>query len=93
MESDPLAHLQDIAARLTAAARLTDPIQQYRALRDLAPEAKTAIAIAQDHAIAKARSAGMPETDVAAQAGVGVHEVRRRVTAHRHHINRHADEA
>ncbi|MDG4796230.1 hypothetical protein [Micromonospora sp. WMMD1082] len=74
--------LPGLAARLTTAARQADPLQRYRALRDLAPDIKTAIAAAQDAAIAEARAAGTPEDQVAEQSGVSVSEVRRRVTAH-----------
>ncbi|PZG07931.1 hypothetical protein C1I95_30500, partial [Micromonospora craterilacus] len=63
------------------ATRLPEPIQRYRALRDLAPEIKAAIAAAQDAAIADARQSD-PEEQVAERAGVSVSEVRRRMTAH-----------
>ncbi|MGC5033095.1 hypothetical protein [Micromonospora sp. DT229] len=73
--------LPDLGTRLAAANHLPDPLQRYRALRDLAPEIKAALAAAQDTAIAEARQA-TPEDQVAEQAGVSVSEVRRRVTAH-----------
>lgn len=73
--------LSDLAARLLTVPHL-DPLQRYRALRDLAPLLKAAIAAEQDAAIAAARDA-LPEDQVAADAGVTVHEVRRRITAHR----------
>ncbi|WP_432050327.1 hypothetical protein [Verrucosispora sp. NA02020] len=77
--------LTDLGTRLTAAAHLPDPLQRYRALRDLGPEIKAAIAAAQAAAIAEARQT-TPEEQVAEQAGVSVSEVRRRVTAHGKHV-------
>lgn len=74
--------LPDLAARLTAATHL-DHMPRYQALRDLAPELKAAIAAEMNAAIAAARRDGRTEDQVATEAGVTVHEVRRRVTAHR----------
>ncbi|MET8278300.1 hypothetical protein [Micromonospora sp. NPDC005174] len=78
--------LTDLAARLAAIPHLPTPLNQYQALRDLAPQLKAAIAAAQDHAIADAR-ATTGEHEVAEAAGVTVHEVRRRITAHRRRNN------
>lgn len=73
--------LPDLIARLAAAADLPD-LQRYQALRDLAPDAKAVIAAEQDAALTAVRDA-LDEDQAAEQAGVTVHEVRRRVTAHR----------
>ncbi|MEV1315389.1 hypothetical protein AB0J14_04810 [Micromonospora arborensis] len=75
-------NLPDLATRLTATTHDTNPLRRYQALRDLAPQLKAAIAAAQDEAIAEARNT-TPEPEVAETAGVTVHEVRRRITAHR----------
>ncbi|MEV6798557.1 hypothetical protein AB0M91_09435 [Micromonospora rifamycinica] len=72
--------LTDLATRLTATTHLP-PLERYAALRDLGPELKATVAAEQDAAIAAAR-AELSEAEVVAQAGVGVSEVRRRITAH-----------
>ncbi|MEU4591836.1 hypothetical protein [Micromonospora aurantiaca (nom. illeg.)] len=74
--------LRALADQLAAAAATADPLHRYQALRDLAPALKGAIAAEMDAAIAEARDI-QPEDQVAERAGVTVHEVRRRVTAHR----------
>jgi hypothetical protein len=81
-----LDNLADLATRLTAVTHQPDPLRCYQALRDLAPQLKVAIAAAQDAAIAEARTT-TPEDEVAETAGVTVHEVRRRITAHRRRHN------
>ncbi|MGW1059372.1 hypothetical protein [Micromonospora rubida] len=77
--------LPGLGARLAAIPHLPDPMQRYRALRDLGPEIKAAIAAEQDAAIAAARDA-LGEDQAAEQAGVSVSEVRRRITAHRKRV-------
>lgn len=82
---DDLTALTDLAARLSAVRHATDPMQRYRALHDLAPQLKATVAAEMDAAIAAARDT-TPEDQVAVDAGVTVHEVRRRVTAHRKRV-------
>ncbi|QLQ38009.1 hypothetical protein [Micromonospora robiginosa] len=77
--------LRDLARQLAAAADTPDDLARYQLLRDLAPTLKAAIAAEMDAAISAARET-QPEDQVAERAGVTVHEVRRRVTAHRKRI-------
>ncbi|WFF07267.1 hypothetical protein O7622_01300 [Micromonospora sp. WMMD1076] len=74
--------LRALADQLAAASATTDPLDRYQALHALAPALKAALAAEMDAAIADARDA-QPEDQVADRAGVTIHEVRRRVTAHR----------
>ncbi|MET9303187.1 hypothetical protein ABZX66_28090 [Micromonospora aurantiaca] len=74
--------LRTLADQLTAASTTTDPLDRYQALHALAPALKAALAAEMDAAIAAARDT-QPEDQVAERTGVTVHEVRRRVTAHR----------
>ncbi|MBC9001305.1 hypothetical protein O7630_34675 [Micromonospora sp. WMMD718] len=74
--------LRALADQLAAASAAADPLDRYQDLHALAPALKAALAAEMDAAIAEARDA-LPEDQVADRAGVTVHEVRRRVTAHR----------
>lgn len=73
--------LADLAARLTAADQL-DLADQYRELGDLAPLIKSAVAAAQDAAVAAACDTATYD-QVATELGISASEVNRRVTAHR----------
>lgn len=78
--------LDDLGARLTAAAHLTDPLTQIRELSALRASAPTVLAAAIDAAVARADETHDRAAIADALGATSDAEVRRRLTAHRARI-------